>query len=112
MVKKQEELQCLEAEITLGGQTIPYIIKRSFKAKNVRFVVREANGLEVVIPGNYPLKNIDTLLSQKEKWILDKLKLMEENAQKRQAARDDALSVIRYLGKEYPCGDFGPCVAH
>ena len=101
-MKKHVEMECLEAEITLGGQPITYTIRRSLKAKNVRFVIREESGLEVVIPADYPLKNIDVLLSQREKWILDKLKLMEENAQIRQAAQDDALSAIRYLGKEYP----------
>ncbi|MGI6686309.1 MAG: M48 family metallopeptidase [Bacillota bacterium] len=101
-MKKPENLLCVEAEITLGGQSVPYIIRRSFKAKNVRFLVREEHGLEVVVPEGYPLKNIEVLLVQKEKWIINKLKLMEENTAQKKAAQDDTLSNIRYLGKAYP----------
>lgn len=101
-MKKPENLLCVEAEITLGGQSVPYIIRRSFKAKNVRFLVREEHGLEVVVPEGYPLRNIEELLTQKQKWILEKLGEIEENAIKRQAAQDDTLSNIRYLGKAYP----------
>jgi len=90
-----------EEEITLGDQVIPYKIRRSPKAKNVSFRIREEDGLEVVVPENYQLANIQGLLCQKETWILDKLKLMEENAAQKKAAEDDALLKIRYLGREY-----------
>jgi hypothetical protein len=49
-LKKQDKFPCLERETTLGDKVVSYIIRKSRKAKNVRIVVREGTGLEVVIP--------------------------------------------------------------
>lgn len=100
-MKKQENLIISEEEITLGDQIIPYKIRRSPKAKNVRLRVSEEKGLEVVVPENNQLTNIQGFLYQKETWILSKLKLMEENVAQKRAAQEDALFIIRYLGKDY-----------
>lgn len=100
-MKRQENVIIGEDEITLSDRVVPYTVKRSQRAKNVRLGVREEKGLEVVIPANYPLENIPDLLGQKESWILDKLDLMEKNSAQKKAAQTDAVSIIRYLGKEY-----------
>ncbi|HHT64186.1 MAG: M48 family metallopeptidase [Bacillota bacterium] len=101
-MKKQDKFPCLERETTLGDKVVSYIIRKSRKAKNVRIVVREGTGLEVVIPETYPVNNIEALLHKKAKWIQNKLKQMEENAALTKTVQDEALTVIRYLGKEYP----------
>ena len=58
---------------TLDGQTISYIIKRSPRAKYVRFEVRPQTGLTVVIPKSYMLTELSSLLKDKRRWILAKL---------------------------------------
>jgi hypothetical protein len=60
-------------KITINGQTIPYIIKRSTRAKHVRLEVRQETGLTVVIPKSYKIGQIPDLLEAKGSWILAKL---------------------------------------
>ena len=60
-------------KITVSGQTISYIIKRSARAKHVRLEVRQETGLTVVIPKSYKIGQIPDLLEAKRSWILDKL---------------------------------------
>lgn len=100
-MKKQDHPVILEEEITLEDRVIPYKIRRSSKAKNVRLKIGEGTRLEIVVPENYPLANVSELLHQKEKWILSKLQFMEELAAQKKAALDDAFTKIRYLGKDY-----------
>jgi len=90
-----------EAEIKLGDTLVPYVIKRSTKAKHVRFSISVGKGLEVVIPRDYPADQVASLLYEREKWILEKLQSVAETAALIKTAREDAGSLIRYLGKEY-----------
>jgi hypothetical protein len=62
-----------ERKITVNGQTISYIIKRSSRAKQVRLEVRQETGLTVVIPSSYKLNRLPALLKSKSNWILEKL---------------------------------------
>jgi hypothetical protein len=62
-----------ERKITVNGQTISYLIKRSSRAKHVRLEVRQETGLTVVIPSSYRIKQLPVLLESKGSWILDKL---------------------------------------
>ncbi len=62
-----------KGKITIKGKNIPYIIKRSTRAKYVRLEVRQGTGLTVVIPKSYKIGQIPGLLEAKRSWILDKL---------------------------------------
>ncbi|MCR6544379.1 M48 family metallopeptidase [Dehalobacterium formicoaceticum] len=104
-MKKQEQPIILQDEITLGGQTISYRMRKSVRAKNLRLSISEENGLEVVLPKQYSLgeiSQIEDFLRQKEVWILDKMKLMAEQTALKEAAEGNFLSRIRYLDQEYP----------
>lgn len=57
----------------LNGLTVPYVVKRSFRAKHARLEMRVGTGLSVVIPDSYKINNIPDLLRKKERWILDNL---------------------------------------
>ena len=59
-----------ESKIFLNGQTIPYIVKRSARARRVRLEMRSETGLTVVIPRTYPLVRLPELLKKKQRWIL------------------------------------------
>ena len=59
--------------ITINGQTVPYTIKRSTRAKYVRLEVRPEAGLTVVIPHSYKISQVPGLLESKGNWVLDKL---------------------------------------
>jgi hypothetical protein len=74
MVQTAHQLTIVgERNITINGQTISYIIKRSARAKHVRLEVRQETGLTVVTPNSYKLKHLSALLELKSNWILDKL---------------------------------------
>jgi predicted metal-dependent hydrolase len=103
-LKKQEQLIISQGEITLGGQTISYRIRKSVRAKKFRLNLSEENGLEVVLPNHYSLREINQIegfLREKEVWILDKMKLMAERAALKETAQGKSLSRILYLGHEY-----------
>ena len=57
----------------LDGQTISYVVKRSYRAKFARLEVRPQSGLAVVVPRSYDVSRIPELLNEKRRWILDKL---------------------------------------
>ena len=57
----------------LEGRTVPYVVKRSSRAKYVRLEVRIKTGLTVVVPAPYNVEELPNLLRKKKRWILDKL---------------------------------------
>lgn len=79
---------------------VSYTVKLSRRAKTVRLAVSAERGLEVIVPENYPIDQVEFLLRRKEKWILEKIRALEDNVQK--VKFGDNLSVLRYLGQEYP----------
>lgn len=79
---------------------VPYAVKISRRAKIVRLAVSAEKGLEVIVPENYPIDQVEVLLRRKEKWILEKIRTLEDNVRK--VKTGDNLSVLRYLGQEYP----------
>jgi predicted metal-dependent hydrolase len=60
-------------KIILDGQTVPYTVKRSSRAKHVRLEVRAKTGLTIVIPCSHSIEEITDLLRKKRRWILGKL---------------------------------------
>ena len=60
-------------KIILEDQTVPYTVKRSFRAKHVRIEVWGETELTVVVPGSYNVEELPDLLRKKKRWILDKL---------------------------------------
>ena len=83
----------------LERQTVPYIVKRSFRAKHVRLEVRIKTWLTIVIPGSYNIEELPDLLRKKGRWILGKLadcgKAQSATAEKKLKNGDS----IPYLGR-------------
>src|SRR3990172_4996896 len=87
-------------EAIIGGQTIPYTIKRSPRARYVRLEVKPESGLIVVIPRHFKSDGISDLLSRKQRWIL---KTLARCRRVRRVASDKPLSAggtVPYLGRE------------
>jgi predicted metal-dependent hydrolase len=59
--------------ISLDGQVVTYVVKRSTRAKLVRFEIRQGTGLTVVIPKAFEMGQVSGLLEAKASWILGKL---------------------------------------
>lgn len=88
-----------ERKITINGQTISYIIKRSTRAKHVRLEVRQETGLTVVIPSFYKLKHLPALLESKNNWILDKLTRYGQVQSLSDEKEPKSGDTISYLGR-------------
>lgn len=84
--------------ITLGGQVISYLIKESKRAKNLNIKVNAVNGLEVVVPCDYPLNKVEPLLKTKEKWILEKMAVMSARGRLKPLFSEPT---VLFLGKPY-----------
>jgi predicted metal-dependent hydrolase len=83
----------------LDGQTVPYAVKRSSRAKHARLEVRAATGLTVVIPSSYNINDISALLRKKERWILDKLTKYVKGYPITEEKEPKSGNFIPYLGR-------------
>ncbi len=99
---KRNRLMLLGTEnVNLGGEDIAYCLKRSAKARGVRFQVNAETGLTVVIPGWFSKEELPALLGKHHRWILAKLKRLCQN--KNSAARTlSSGDAIPYLGMALP----------
>lgn len=52
---------------------MPYIVKRSTRARRVRLEMRREYGLVVVIPRTYPVERVTEVLRAKQRWVLRNL---------------------------------------
>jgi len=87
-------------KITINGQTISYIIKRSARTKHVRLEMRPETGLTVVIPKSYKIGQLPDLLEAKGRWILDKLAKCGEVQPLYADKAVKSGDVIPYLGRD------------
>lgn len=86
---------------SIEGQEIAYVLKRSAKARGVRFQVNPETGLIVVIPRWYDKVELPALLGKHHRWILGKLAKLCQN--KAGAARTlKSGDAIPYLGMALP----------
>jgi predicted metal-dependent hydrolase len=88
-----------KCDITLNGQTVSYSIKRSMIARHVRLEMCRETGLVVVIPKQYPIRQLPSLLQEKQRWVLrnlQKYREAETRAPRNEWARDNTLP---YLGR-------------
>ena len=87
-------------EVTLNGQTISYILKRSPRAKHVRFEMKRESGLTVVIPKSYEVGHLPGLLEAKQGWILSNLEKYSEVQSLRAKKELKSGDTVPYLGRD------------
>ncbi len=63
--------------VCLGGQSIPYSIRVSTRARILRLVVRQESGLEIVVPRGVRSRQIEEALQQKASWILKSMRRLQ-----------------------------------
>ncbi|MCL5290679.1 MAG: M48 family metallopeptidase [Bacillota bacterium] len=87
--------------VKLGEQMVPYQVKESDRARNIRLKISPEKGLEVVVPPKYPLVSLEPLLKSRESWILQKLDLMNQRARQRKENSLAERQAVSFLGKSY-----------
>lgn len=88
-----------EREACLGGRLIPYVVKRSSRARCVRLEIKSETGLTVVIPRNCRLEQVDEMLAEKTRWILDKMDKFVGRADSPSSRRVRFGDFVPYLGQ-------------
>jgi predicted metal-dependent hydrolase len=78
--------------------TIPYRIRRSERARRARILV-DGNGVEVVVPRRFPLREVEPFVEEKRAWIERTLKRLQETEAELPAARLEDGGLVPYLGE-------------
>jgi len=76
----------------------PYTIRRSNRALHARIQV-DADGVEVVVPRHFPLRNVEPFVQEKRPWIERTLRRMRESEAEFAPARLRDGAEIPYLGE-------------
>jgi predicted metal-dependent hydrolase len=77
---------------------IPYRIRRSPRARNARILV-DGEGVEVVVPRRFPLRDVEPLLREKRPWIERTLRRMESARREFPPPRLEHGGEVPYLGE-------------
>jgi predicted metal-dependent hydrolase len=78
--------------------TIPYRIRRSERARRARILV-DGDGVEVVVPRRFPLREVEPFVEEKRAWIERTLKRLQETEAELPAARLEDGGLVPYLGE-------------
>jgi len=89
-----------ERQICLGGRVVPYVVKRSSVARQVRFEIKSGRGLAVILPRRCNLDAVDEMLESKSRWILDKMDRFVRAAQPAGNGKLRFGDAVPYLGQE------------
>ncbi len=89
-----------QRQVSLGGRIIPYVVKRSSVARNLRIEIRDTTGLAVILPRNYRLDMVDEMLMAKSRWILEKMDRYVKAARSTGNGRLKFGDAVPYLGQE------------
>jgi predicted metal-dependent hydrolase len=77
---------------------IPYRIRRSDRALRARILV-DGDGIEVVVPQRFPLRDVEPFVEEKRAWIERTLKRMRETEAELPPARLADGGEVPYLGE-------------
>jgi predicted metal-dependent hydrolase len=87
--------------VVLDGCLVPYIVRRSSRARRLCLQVRmDSCVLEVVAPEEFNLSGLKDILMEKKSWILKKLEAAARIAALKQANQGQVRSVY-YRGRKY-----------
>jgi predicted metal-dependent hydrolase len=78
--------------------TIPYRIRRSERARRARILV-DGDGVEVVVPRRFPLRDVEPFVEEKRAWIERTLRRLRETEAELLAARLEDGGHVPYLGE-------------
>jgi predicted metal-dependent hydrolase len=78
--------------------TFAYRIRRSDRALHARIHV-DADGVEVVVPNHFPLRNVETFVQEKRPWIERTLRRLRESERQFPPARLCDGGEVPYLGE-------------
>ena len=81
-----------------GARGLAYTIRRSERARRARILV-DGDGVEVVVPRRFPLRDVEPFVEEKRAWIERTLKRLQETEAELPAARLEHGGLVPYLGE-------------
>jgi predicted metal-dependent hydrolase len=78
--------------------TIPYRIRRSERARRARILV-DGDGVEVVVPRRFPLRDVAPFVEEKRAWIERTLRRLRESETELPAPRLEDGGLVPYLSE-------------
>jgi predicted metal-dependent hydrolase len=78
--------------------SVPYRIRRSDRARHARILVG-GDGVEVVVPRRFPLRQVEPFVEEKRPWIERTLRRMRESEAEYPPARLEDGGELPYLGE-------------
>ncbi|MFC1645254.1 M48 family metallopeptidase [Patescibacteria group bacterium] len=105
----------IKRNISLRGENVEYVLKRSRRAKNVRLVICCESGLTVIVPSQVDTSRVESFIFQKTEWILRKIKEMRNSGKRslfhsktrrdyiacKENARDLVIRRLEFFNKYY-----------
>jgi predicted metal-dependent hydrolase len=80
---------------------VPYRIRRSERARHARILVG-GDGVEVVVPNRFPLRDVGAFVEEKRPWIERTLRRMRASEAELPPARLEDRGEVPYLGERLP----------
>jgi predicted metal-dependent hydrolase len=112
MIHRRSQLVVIaERQIRFGDRVVPYVVKRSSVARQVRFEIKGETGLTVVLPRRCDLDAVDDMLREKSRWIVDKMDRFAGPTRPPGNGRVRFGDFVPYLGQEVrvvSCQDVAP----
>jgi predicted metal-dependent hydrolase len=81
--------------------SVPYRIRRSDRARHARILVG-GEGVEVVVPRRFPMREVEPFVQEKRPWIERTLRRMRESEAELPPARLEDGGELPYLGERLP----------
>ncbi len=89
-----------ERQIRLGDRVVPYVVKRSSVARQVRFEIKAGTGLAVILPKRCNADDVDEMLESKARWILGRIDRFIAPSSSGGNGRLKLGDAVPYLGQE------------
>jgi len=99
--KKTGNVRLGEGNGDLAGRLVPYLLKGSERAKNLRIKVDMEYGLVVTAPLRFEPGSLESILREKQGWFLDKLDYFEQQRQSLIIPGKQPGRYVLYRGREY-----------
>jgi predicted metal-dependent hydrolase len=81
-----------------GARGLAYTIRRSERARRARILV-DGDGVEVVVPRRFPLREVEPFVEEKRAWIERTLRRLQESETELPAPRLEDGGLVPYLGE-------------
>lgn len=92
----------MDAQIQIGGRTLPYRLKRSTRRRTVAITIHPEQGLVVYSPARLSHRGLEAVLLEKASWILSKTQQVEDTRALIAAPLWQPGEMLRYQGMAFP----------